>query len=95
MAHYIDDNYVSIGAYNFYNNGTLPEQYAQYSDNFNPHVTFNLTYLYKREVLDITQDGAYMGIWQIFQADNITKRPICSVQEILMLGKTCIEQFIV
>ena len=48
-------------------------------DNFNPHVTFNLTHLYKREVLDITQDGAYMGIWQIFQAANIAKRPICSV----------------
>ena len=42
-------------------------------------MTFNLTHLYKREVLDITQDGAYMGIWQIFQAANIAKRPICSV----------------
>ena len=79
MEHYIDDNYVSIGAHNFYNHGTLPQQYAQYSDNLNPHVTFNLTHLYKREVLDITQDGAYMGIWQIFQAANIAKRPICSV----------------
>ena len=79
IEHYLDDNYVSIGAHNFYSHGTLPEQYAQYSDNFNPHVTFNMTRLYKTEVMDITNDGTYMGIWQIFQAANIVKRPICSV----------------
>ena len=38
-----------------------------------------MTQLYKREVMDIMTDGAYMGIWQIFQAANILKRPICSV----------------
>ena len=79
MAHYLDENYISIGARNFYKHGTLPEQYAQNSDNYNPHVTFNMTWLYKREVIDITNDGAYMGIWQIFQAANTVKRPICSV----------------
>ena len=79
IKYYLDDNYLSIGAHNFYTHGTLPEQYAQYSDNFNPHVTFNMTQLYKREVMDITTDGAYMGIWQIFQAANIFKRPICYV----------------
>ena len=79
IEHYLDDNYISIGAHNFYSHGTLPEQYAQYSDNFNPHVTFNMTRLYKTEVMDITNDGAYMGIWQIFQEANIVKRPICSV----------------
>ena len=68
--------YVSIGAHNFYTHGTLPEQYAQYSDNFNPHVTFKMTQLYKREVMDITTDGAYMRIWQIFQAANILTLPL-------------------
>ena len=29
---YLDHNYVSVGARNFYEGGTLPEQYAQYSD---------------------------------------------------------------
>ena len=29
--------------------------------------------------MDITNDGTYMGMWQIFQAANIVKRPICSV----------------
>ena len=31
MARYLDDNYVSNGAHHFYDWGTLPEQYAQYS----------------------------------------------------------------
>ena len=79
MEHYINHNYVSIGAHNFYNHGTLPDQYTQYLDKYNPHVTFNMSCLYKTEVLDITNDGAFMGIWQIFQAANIAKRPICSV----------------
>ena len=48
MAMYLDDNYVSNGAHNFYDHGTLPEQYAQlYSDNYNPQATFNMVTLYK------------------------------------------------
>ena len=58
MTMYLDDNDVSNGAQNFYDNGTLPEQYAQYSYNYNPHSTFNLLRLYKQEVLDICEDGA-------------------------------------
>ena len=73
MAMYLDDNYVSNGAHNFYDRGTLPELYAQYSDNYNPHATFNMERLYQKEVLEIYQDGAYMGIWQIFQVVNVIK----------------------
>ena len=58
MAMYLDDNYVSNGAHNFYDNGTLPEQYAQYSDNYIPHSTFNVLRLYKQEVEDTCKDGA-------------------------------------
>ena len=36
MEMYMGHNYISNGAYNFYDRGTLPEQYAQYSDNYNP-----------------------------------------------------------
>ena len=67
INHYLDHDYISNGAHNLYDRGTLPEQYAQYSDNYNPHQAFNLTRLYKREVLDICCDGAYMGIWQFFK----------------------------
>ena len=35
--------------------------------------------IYKKEVMDIRKDGAFMGIWQIFQAANVVKRPIRSV----------------
>ena len=76
MGQYLDDNYVSNETHNFYDRGTIPEQYAQYSDNYNPHVAFNMLNLYKREVLDICSDGAFMGIWQIFQVANAIKRPI-------------------
>ena len=72
MGQYLDDNYISNRAHNFYDRGTLLEQYAQYSDNYNPHVAFDMLKLYKREVMEICCDGAFMGIWQI-------KRPITSV----------------
>ena len=76
MDKYLDHNYISVGAHNFYHRGTLPEQYAQYSDNYNPDATFNLVRLYKEEVLDICKDGAFMGIWQIFQIANV-QLPLC------------------
>ena len=59
--------------------GTLPEQYGQYSDNYNPYVQFNLKRLYEQEVLDICADGAFCGIWQIFQACNVIQCPIQSI----------------
>ena len=60
---------------------TLPEQYAQYSDNYIPNIgiPFNVLALYKQEVMDIRIDGAYMGIWQVFQTANMLNHPICSV----------------
>ena len=76
---YLNDIYTSIGVTNFCEHGTLPEQYAQYSDNYNPHANFYMVRLYKQEVLDICKGGAFMGIWQIFQIANVLKRPICSV----------------
>ena len=76
---YLDHNYISIGAHNFCECGTLQEQYAQYSDNYNPYATFNMVRLYKEEVLDICNDGAFTGIWKIFQIANVIKRPVCSV----------------
>ena len=34
LQSYLDHNYISVGAVNFYDHGTLPEQYPQYSDNY-------------------------------------------------------------
>ena len=78
---YLDNIYISVGVRNFYNRGTLPEQYTQYSDNYIPNMGNELDVLdlYKKEVMDIRKNGAFMGIWQIFQAANVLKWPIQSV----------------
>ena len=76
---YLDDFYISRGAVNFYDRGTLPQQYGQYSANYNPYVEFNLKGLNEQEVLDICKDSAFCGIWQIFQACNVIHCPIQSI----------------
>ena len=52
-----------------------------YSDNYIPNtgIPVDVLDLYRQEVMDISKDGAYMGIWQIFQASNVLKCPIRSV----------------
>ena len=81
MNSYLDNIYISIGARNFYDCATLPEQYVQYSDNYIPNtgIELDVVALYKQEVINITKNGAFMGIWQVFQAANMLKRPIRSV----------------
>ena len=81
LQSYLDHYYVSVGTVNFYDHGTLPEQYTQYSDNFIPNtgIPVDVLDLYRQDVMDIRQDRAYMGIWQIFQTANVIKCPICSV----------------
>ena len=83
INHYFDHDYISHGAHNFYDRGTLPVQYAQYFENYNPDHAFNVMKLYKREVLDICHDGAYLGIWQIFQIANVLKMPVTSVHPVI------------
>ena len=34
LQSYLDHNYASVGVVNFYDHGTMPEQYIQYSDNY-------------------------------------------------------------
>ena len=67
-----------MGAHNFYDCATLPEQYTQYSAIYIPNTAIPLDVLdlYKKEVMDIRKDEAFMGIWQIFQAANALKHPI-------------------
>ena len=81
----MDDNYVSLGAVNFYTHATLPEQYAQYSDNYVPNtgIPLDVLALYRQEMMDICKNRAYMGIWQIFQTANVLNRPIHSVYPII------------
>ena len=55
LQSYLDHNYVSVGAVNFYDHGTLPEQYTQYSDNYIPNtgIPVDVLDLYRQEVMEI------------------------------------------
>ena len=79
MAMYLDNAYLQMGANHLYRRGTLAQQYAMYSDNYRPHIALDIENIYKSEVLDICHDGAYMGIWQIFQISNVIQMPVRSI----------------
>ena len=62
MDMYLDNAYLQMGANHIYHRGSLAQQYAMYSDNYEPNVVLDIANIYKHEVLDICKDGAYMGI---------------------------------
>ena len=76
MDMYLDNAYLEMGANHVYQRGSLAQQYAMYSDNYEPNVVLDIANIYKCEVLDICTDGAYMGIWQIFQIANVIQAPV-------------------
>ena len=76
MAHYLDNSYVQQGANHLYRQGTFTQQCAMYSDNYRPHDTLNVENIYMQEVMDICKNGAYMGVWQIFQVANVIQHPV-------------------
>ena len=91
--HYLDHNYLSIGAKHTYKKATLPVVFAQYSDEYVPP-NFSQDLLakkreemlnkiahevYEHDILKQKQLGTYMGIWHLFQAANVLSRPIQSV----------------
>ena len=79
MAKCLDNAYVSIGAYHFYQRATLVHTFAMYTEHFNPFVALDVVKLYKQEVMEISKLAGYMGIWQLFQMANILCIPIQSV----------------
>ena len=79
MDKYLDNQYVSIGAQNFYGRATLVEQFAMYTEEFCPNTPLDVLDLYKKEVMEIHKLGGYYGIWQIFQTASILCVPIQSV----------------
>ena len=79
MVHYLDKHYVQQGANHLYRWGTLIQQYAMYSDNYRTQETLNVDIIYMQEVLDICKNGAYMGVWQLFQVANVIEYPVTYV----------------
>jgi hypothetical protein len=60
----------------------LPTWYAMYSELFLPGMLLNDTTikaLFQNEVVSVSEDKCYMGIWQLFALPSILKRPIVSV----------------
>ena len=65
---YLDNNYLHRGANHEYCRATLPEQFAQYSDNWNPAAShLNVRDIYEQEVLDICKLNTFMGIGKYFR----------------------------
>ena len=79
MDKYLDTHYAEHGANHFYRRGSLVEQYAMYSDNYRPQEPLDVQKIYMKEVLDICKDGAFMGVWQLFQLANVLHCPVRSV----------------
>ena len=79
MDKYLDTQYAQQGANHLYTRGTLIDQYAMYSDNYRPQEPLDVKKIYMKEVLDICKDGAFMGVWQLFQLANVLNCPIRSV----------------
>lgn len=60
----------------------LPMRYAMYSESYLPGLLLNATsinILFQNEVVNVSRDKCYMGIWQLFALSSILKRPIVSV----------------
>ena len=56
--------------------------YAQYSENFIPGTKLDkkkVRTLYRNEIMSITQDQSFMGIWQIHALSTVLNKPIYSV----------------
>ena len=79
MELYLNNTYLAKRATHFYHRGALSDQYAMYSDNYNPDRRFNVMQIYIQKLLDICKDGDFMGIWELFQIANVIQNQFCSV----------------
>ena len=77
--YYINNKYLSRGCNIVYQRGGPCKQIAMYASAYNPNENFDVVQIYKKEVLDMCQNGTYCGLWQMAQAANILRRPVTSV----------------
>ena len=59
---YLNDTYVSKGASIIHGRGATADQIAMFSEHCNPLQRLDMEKMYNLELLDICQDGAYMGM---------------------------------
>ena len=72
-SYYLDNIYHKYGGTH---DNNLRRQFAVYSGVYNDVVTTHwndntVENIYETEVLEMTKDGAYCGVWQFYQASNI------------------------
>ena len=81
--YYLDNEYLSKGVTHIHGRGTFPQQYALFSGQYIPagygDIEEIVETIYEREVVTLKNDGAFMGMWQLWAASNLTGRPIRSV----------------
>ena len=77
--HYLSNLYLSKGSNIVYRTGGPCKQIAMYSQAYNPAEQLDVVDIYKKEVLSISRNGEYCGLWQIAQAANVLCRPVVSV----------------
>ncbi|VDI21188.1 Hypothetical predicted protein, partial [Mytilus galloprovincialis] len=83
---YLDQDYLKRGTDNSYTNNALSKTYAMYSDEYIPNERLSLRkveMVYQKEVMKITKNRSYMGIWQLFSLSSILCRPLFSVYPML------------
>ncbi|CAG2206817.1 unnamed protein product [Mytilus edulis] len=84
--YYLDHDYLKRGTDNSYTNNALSKTYAMYSDEYIPNERLSLRkveMVYQKEVMKITKNRSYMGIWQLFSLSSILCRPLFSVYPML------------
>ena len=76
---YMNNRYLSKGCNIVYHIGGPCKQLAMYSSSYDPTQQFDVVDIYKKEVLELTRDGSFCGLWQMAQAANILHRPVLSI----------------
>ena len=81
-VHYLDNNYLSMGASHIHRKCTFKQQYALFSGQHYPNtgnVDDIVETIYETEMMQLRLDGSFMGMWQQWAACNVIGRPIRSV----------------
>ena len=73
---------MSLGATHIHGRGTFSQQYAMFSGQQFPtcgDLDDIIESIYDTEMVQIRNDGTFMGMWQLWAAANVIGRPIRSV----------------
>ena len=76
----LSHDYLSQGVFNLRQDITLPELYAMFSGQNPAGLSDNVVEtVFEREIMSLTKERSYMGIWQLFAGANVLGHPLRSV----------------